>query len=232
MCCACIPNYVELVSISLHAEQDGDRLSLIHVPMSLRPRPDLTNRSFLVKRPRADSSSRLTAPLTQPRQSDVWCTYCKRLGHTDTYCFTRMRNNGFAPPQKINRQLPQVISAPPLRSVPHAQPSYWPPPPRFKPPQRPTAAQPNRPQQAWVHSLAAEASEITTAVPLAFEVITYIQGIPVFLLVETGSTISIISSAAVKRLLLETTPMVGVRSSPPHGPSQTLTRFVRVARLT
>ncbi|MGV7994903.1 retropepsin-like aspartic protease, partial [Mycobacterium kansasii] len=48
-------------------------------------------------------------------------------------------------------------------------------------------------------------------VPFTFEVIAHIQGKPVFLLVDTGSTISIISCVAVKRLVLETTPMVRVR---------------------
>ncbi|MGV7927217.1 retropepsin-like aspartic protease, partial [Mycobacterium kansasii] len=44
-----------------------------------------------------------------------------------------------------------------------------------------------------------------------FEVTTHIQGIPVFLLVDTGSAVSIVSCAAVKQLGLETSSMVGLR---------------------
>ncbi|XP_058103530.1 uncharacterized protein LOC131247108 [Magnolia sinica] len=134
MCCASISSYAELVGMFLRAEQDGDRLSCTRMLMVPRPRSDLPSRPFLCMRPHVDSSPRLAAPPAPVRRPDLWCTYCKRSGHVDTYCFTKMRNNGFSPPQRINHPLPQTIVAPPLRLAP-AHPSFRLPAPRFRPPQ-------------------------------------------------------------------------------------------------
>ncbi|XP_058075795.1 uncharacterized protein LOC131224288 [Magnolia sinica] len=100
---ASIPNYAELVSMSLRAEQDGDSLSRTCAPVGPQPRPDFPTRPFLGKRPCADSPSRLATSLTQLRRADLRCDYYGRTGHTERYCFSRMRDNGFSPPQRINR---------------------------------------------------------------------------------------------------------------------------------
>ncbi|XP_058068747.1 uncharacterized protein LOC131218082 [Magnolia sinica] len=126
MYCASIPSYSELVSMFMRAEQDGDRQSRMRALMAPMQRPEIQSRPFLGKRPRADSPPRLMAPPALVRRPSVWCAYCKRPGHTEVTCFTRMRDSIFSPPQRINCQLPQTISPPPLRSAP-AHSSFRPP---------------------------------------------------------------------------------------------------------
>ncbi|XP_058070945.1 uncharacterized protein LOC131219981 [Magnolia sinica] len=65
MCCASIPNYTELVSMSLQAEQDGERLSRTRMSMGPRPKLEFLSRPFLGKRSRVNSPPRLMAPPTQ-----------------------------------------------------------------------------------------------------------------------------------------------------------------------
>ncbi|XP_058068378.1 uncharacterized protein LOC131217457 [Magnolia sinica] len=84
-----------------------------------------------------------------------------------------------------------------------------------------------RSQQARVHSLTAEASETVDMTLMAFEVTAHIQGILVFLLVDIGSTTSIISCAAVKRLALGTTPTKGVRILTATGTFSDVTRICK-----
>ncbi|XP_058103502.1 uncharacterized protein LOC131247077 [Magnolia sinica] len=98
MCYASIPSYVELVHMSMRAEQDGDRLSHSRGPMIPKPQLDLPSRPFLGKRSRTDSPPRIAAPSVSMRRPGVTCTYCGRPGHAAESYFTRMRDSGFSPP--------------------------------------------------------------------------------------------------------------------------------------
>ncbi|XP_058078562.1 uncharacterized protein LOC131226867 [Magnolia sinica] len=85
-----------------------------------------------------------------------------------------------------------------------------PPPPQVRPPQR-SMQRPNFPQQARVHALVAEGQDAVIPTPTAFEVMAHIQGTPIFLLVDTGSTASLISHTTVKHLGLRSTPFDRVK---------------------
>ncbi|XP_058103674.1 uncharacterized protein LOC131247357 [Magnolia sinica] len=124
-------------------EQDEDRLSRSHGPMIPRPRPDMPIRPFLGKRSRTDSPPRIAVPPGPMRRPGVTCTYCGKPGHAVESYFTRMRDSGFSPPQRIDRPRPQALSTPPLRTAP-GHPSFRLPAPQFRPPQRPMVPQPNQ----------------------------------------------------------------------------------------
>ncbi|XP_058084563.1 uncharacterized protein LOC131232346 [Magnolia sinica] len=85
-----------------------------------------------------------------------------------------------------------------------------PPPPQIRPAQRPIQ-RPNFSQQAQVHALAVEGQDVAVPTPTAFEVTAHIQGTPIFLLMDTKSTASLISHATVKHLGLRPNPFVGVK---------------------
>ncbi|XP_058079727.1 uncharacterized protein LOC131227907 [Magnolia sinica] len=86
---------------------------------------------------------------------------------------------------------------------------------------------PNFPQQAWVHALAAKGQDAVITIPTSFEVTTHIQGTPIFLLVDTGSTTSLISHATIKCLGLHPTPFVGVKIIAAAGTFSEATKICR-----
>ncbi|XP_058106471.1 uncharacterized protein LOC131249717 [Magnolia sinica] len=179
ICCVNIRIYAELVEMSIRAEQDEERVARNRSQLGLRNRVEGPSSSYAGKRARPNSPPRLAAtPAPSTRQAQV-CTYCRRAGHSEPYCFTRMRDLGFTPPQRNIRPPQPALQIPPLR--------------------------------ARVHALAVEGQDAAIPTPTTFKVTAHIQGTPIFLLVDTGSTASLISHAAVKHLGLRPRPFVGVK---------------------
>ncbi|XP_058108915.1 uncharacterized protein LOC131251950 [Magnolia sinica] len=210
MCCANIMTYTELVEVSIRAEQDEERVTQNRSQLGPRNRVEGPSSSFTGKRARPSSPPRLAAtPAPSTRQAQI-CTYCRRAGHSEPYCFRRMRDLGFTPPQRNIRPPQPALQIPPLRAMGPNQQFRRPPPPQVRPPKWPIQ-QPNFPQQARVHALAVEGQDAAVPTPMAFKVTARIQGTPIFLLVDTGSTASLISHATVKHLGLRPSPFVGVK---------------------
>ncbi|XP_058082356.1 uncharacterized protein LOC131230445 [Magnolia sinica] len=210
ICCINIRTYAELVEMSIRAEQDEERVARSRSQLGPRNRVDGPSSSFTGKRARPSSPPRLAAapvPSTRPAQT---CTYCRRAGHSEPYCFTRMRDLGFTPPQRNIRPPQPTLQIPLLRAMGPSQQFRRPPPPQVRPPQRPMQ-RPNFPQHARVYALAVEGQDTAIPTPTAFEVTAHIQDTPIFLLVDTGSTASLISHATVKHLGLCPSPFVGVK---------------------
>ncbi|XP_058087534.1 uncharacterized protein LOC131234621 [Magnolia sinica] len=209
-CCASIRTYAELVRMSIRAEQDEERVARNRSQLGPRNRIEGPSSSFAGKRARPSSPPRLAAtPAPSARPAQI-CTYYRRAGHPEPYCFMRMRDLGFTPPQRNIRPPQQALQIPPLRAMGPSQQSRRPPPPQVRPPQRPMQ-RPNFPQQARVHALAVEGQDVAVPTPTAFEVTAHIQGTPIFLLVDIESTASLISHATVKHLGLRLSPFVGVK---------------------
>ncbi|XP_058089192.1 uncharacterized protein LOC131236093 [Magnolia sinica] len=181
MCCANIRIYAKLVEISIWAEQDEERAAQNRSQLGPRNRMEGPSSSFFGKRSRPNSLPRqaaTSAPSARPAQM---CSYCKRVGHSEPYYFTRMRDLGFTPLQRNTRPPQQALQ------------------------------RPNFPQQAWVHALAANGQDAVIPNPTAFEVKAHVQGTPIFLLVDTRATVSVVLHATVKRLGLYLTPIIGKR---------------------
>ncbi|XP_058106404.1 uncharacterized protein LOC131249632 [Magnolia sinica] len=210
MCCASIRTYAELVKMSIRAEQDEERVAWNRSQLGPRSRMERPSSSFAGKRPRPNSPPQLAAiPAPSVRPAQI-CNYCRRTGHSEPYCFTRMRDLGFTPPQRNNRPPQQALQILPLWVMDPSQQFRRPPLPQVRPPQRPVQ-QLNLPQQARVHALVAKGQDADIPNPTAFEVTAHVQGTPIFLLVDTGSTALLISHATVKRLGLRLTPIIGVK---------------------
>ncbi|XP_058082360.1 uncharacterized protein LOC131230451 [Magnolia sinica] len=194
MCCVSIWTYAELVEMSILVEQDEERVSRTHSQLGPRNRMEGPSSSFAEKRPHLNSPPRLAVTPTPSTRSTQVCNYCGRTGHSEPYYFARMRDLGFTPPQRNNRPPQQALQILPLRTMGPSQ--------QFR---RPPLL------QARVHALVAEGQDAITPTPTAFEVTAHIQGTLIFLLVDTGSTASLISHATVKHLRLHPTPFIGVK---------------------
>ncbi|XP_058100546.1 uncharacterized protein LOC131245243 [Magnolia sinica] len=210
MCCASIKTYVELVEMSIQAEQDEERVSRAHSQLGLRNMMEGPSSSFAGKRPRPNSLPHLTATPALSARSAQICNYCRRAGHSKPYYFTKMRDLGFTTPQRNNRPPQLALQIPPLRAMSPSQQFRRPPLPQVRPPQRPMH-RPNLPQEVRVHALAAEGQDANILNPTAFEVTAHVQGTPIFLLRDTGSTVSLVSHTTVKRLELHLTPIIRVK---------------------
>ncbi|XP_058068585.1 uncharacterized protein LOC131217654 [Magnolia sinica] len=187
ICYASIKTYIELVEISIRAEQDEERVTRTRSQLRPRNRMEGPFSSFAGKRSRPNSPPRLAATPASSTRPAQTCSYCKRVGHSEPYCFPRMRDLSFTLPQRNNRP----------------------------------------PQQARVHALAAEGQDAVIPTLTAFEVTAYIQGTPIFLLVDTGSTASLISHATFKHLGLRSTPFVGVKIIATAGTVSEATKICR-----
>ncbi|XP_058092385.1 uncharacterized protein LOC131238805 [Magnolia sinica] len=178
ICCVNIRTYSELVEMSIRAEQDEERVAQNRSQLGPRNRVEGPSSSFTGKRARPSLPSRLAAApalSTRPAQT---CAYCRRTGHFEPYCFTRMRDLGFTPPQRNVRPPQPALQIPPLRAVGPNQQFRRPPPPQVRQPQRPIQ-RPNFSQQARVHALAVEGQDAAIPTPTAFEVTAHIQGVKI-----------------------------------------------------
>ncbi|XP_058106340.1 uncharacterized protein LOC131249552 [Magnolia sinica] len=135
MCCANIRTYAELVEMSIRAEQDEERVARNRSQLGPWNRVEGPSSSFAGKRARPSSPPRLAAaPAPSARPAQI-CTYCRRAGHSEPYCFTRMRDLGFTPPQRNIMPPQQALQIPPLRAMGPSQQSRRPPPLQVRPPQ-------------------------------------------------------------------------------------------------
>ncbi|XP_058068684.1 uncharacterized protein LOC131218017 [Magnolia sinica] len=137
MCYANIRTYVKLVKMSIRVEQVEERVARTCSQLGQRNRMEGPSSSFAGKRLRPNSPPQLAAtPAPSVRPAQI-CTYCRRVGHSEPYCFTRIRDLGFTPPQRNNRTPLQALQIPPLRKMGPSQQFRRPPPPQVRSPQRP-----------------------------------------------------------------------------------------------
>ncbi|XP_058071274.1 uncharacterized protein LOC131220345 [Magnolia sinica] len=123
MCCASIRTYAELVEMSIRAEQDEEWVARNRSQLGPRNRIKGPSSSFAGKRARPNSLPRLAAtPAPSARLAQI-CTYCRRAGHSEPYCFTRMRDLGFTPLRCNIRPPQQALQIPPLRAMGRSQQS-------------------------------------------------------------------------------------------------------------
>ncbi|XP_058070096.1 uncharacterized protein LOC131219118 [Magnolia sinica] len=109
MCCTTLKTYVELVKMSIRAEQDEKRVARTHLQLGPWSMMEGPSSPFTRKRPRPNSPPRLAvAPAPSTRPTKIY-GYCRRTGHSEPYCFTRMRDLGFTPPQRTNRPPQQAL---------------------------------------------------------------------------------------------------------------------------
>ncbi|XP_058106359.1 uncharacterized protein LOC131249573 [Magnolia sinica] len=113
MCCANIRTYAELVEMSLRSEQDRERLSRVRLQLDSRGRMGGQSSSSTGRKPHPSSPPQHATPPPVYPQLDCTCGYCKKVSHSEAFCFSRMRDHSYAPPQYIKRPSQLALSAPP-----------------------------------------------------------------------------------------------------------------------
>ncbi|XP_058113239.1 uncharacterized protein LOC131256270 [Magnolia sinica] len=103
--------------MSTWAQQDEERVARVCSQLGPRNRMEGPSSSLVGKRPRLNSPPRLAATLAPSARLVQTCSYCKRAGHSEPYCFTRMRDFGFTPPQRNFRPPQQTLQISPLRAM-------------------------------------------------------------------------------------------------------------------
>ncbi|XP_058111326.1 uncharacterized protein LOC131254354 [Magnolia sinica] len=132
MCCASIRTYAELIDMSTLAEQDEKRVARACSQLGPRNRMEGPSSSFAGKRSCPNSPPRLAATPVPPARPAQACSYYKRAGHSELYCFTRMRDLDFTPPQRNSRPPQQALQISPLRAMESSQQFHRPPPPQVE----------------------------------------------------------------------------------------------------
>ncbi|XP_058079941.1 uncharacterized protein LOC131228127 [Magnolia sinica] len=209
-CCVDVKKYSEVVDKALRAEQDTERFLKSRVQLKetgQRYRPTLTQHQPPEKKPRMEIQS--STPRTQERYFSGNCAYCGKYGHMAQVCRTKMRDMGITPLQQIPPRLQLPASSQPTSQTSQASHTQ-PPRPQQNQQNRPSPSipqgqgnHPNRqqPLRARVYSISSKENlkENNNVVKGMIET----HGTSIFVLFDSGATLSFISSSLVSRLRLK-----------------------------